>query len=68
VAYKGPSGRMGAPDNPDDSVRLEAGDLAIYVARDIWDGLKPGQSKLLVAVGSYGRFWLHLRPTLPLGT
>ena len=59
---------MGTPDNPDDFVRLGAEDLAIYVARDTWDGLKPRQSKLLVAVGGYGRFWLHLRPDSAGGT
>jgi hypothetical protein len=53
---------MGAPDQPDDFVRLQAGDLTIYLARDIWEQLKPGQSKLLVAVSGYGRFWLHLFP------
>jgi len=30
------------------------------VSREIWDSLKPQQSKLLVAVLGYGRFWLYL--------
>jgi hypothetical protein len=51
---------MGAPDQPDDFVRLQAEDLTIYLARDIWEQIKPGQSELLVGVSSYGRFWLHL--------
>jgi hypothetical protein len=53
---------MGAPENPREYVRLDAHDLAIYVSREIWDSLKPGQSKLLVAVSSFGRFWVHLVP------
>ena len=51
---------MGAPGQPDDFVRLQAGDLTIYLARDIWAQLKPRQSKLLLGVSGYGRFWLHL--------
>jgi len=53
---------MGAPENPEQYVRLDAHDLAIYVSRELWDGLRPGQSKLLVAVSSFGRFWVHLVP------
>jgi hypothetical protein len=53
---------MGAPDHPDEFVRLQAEDLTIYLARDIWEQIKPGQSKLLLGVSGYGRFWLHLAP------
>jgi hypothetical protein len=53
---------MGKPDNLDNFVQLEANDLTIYVAREIWDGLKPRQSKLLVAVPGYGRYWIYLEP------
>jgi hypothetical protein len=56
---------MGEPDNHKEFVQLVAGDLGIYVSREIWDALKPGQSKLIVAVAGYGRFWLHLEPPLP---
>lgn len=51
---------MGAPDQPDNFVRLRAGDLTIYLAKDILGQMKLGQSKLLVGVSGYGRFWLHL--------
>ena len=51
---------MGAPDHPDDYVCLQAEDLTIYVARDIWEKIRPGQSRLLLGVSGYGRFWLHL--------
>ncbi len=51
---------MGAPDQPDDFVRLQAEDLTIYLARDIWEQIKPGQTKLLLGVFGYGRFWLYL--------
>jgi hypothetical protein len=51
---------MGEPDNPKEFVQLSAGELGIYVSREIWDAIKPGQSKLLIAVPGYGRFWLHL--------
>lgn len=60
--YKGPSGRMGEPDKSEKFVRLQADDLRIYVSREVWDKRKPGQSKLLVAVAGYGRFWLYLEP------
>ena len=39
---------------------LEVDDLVIHLSREIWDSLTPGQSKLLVAVPGYGRFWLYL--------
>jgi len=51
---------MGAPDHPEDFVRLQAEDLTIYLARDIYERLRPGQSKLLLGVSGYGRFWLGL--------
>jgi len=57
---------MGEPDDREDFVFLQADDLQIYLSRDIWEKLKPTQSKLLVAVAGYGRFWLHLG--LPSGT
>jgi len=53
---------MGAPDQPEDFVPLEVDDLVIYLSREIWDSLKPDQSRLLVAVSGYGRFWLYLSP------
>ncbi|MGQ9494073.1 MAG: hypothetical protein ACUVR2_09960 [Anaerolineae bacterium] len=53
---------MGIPERPEDFVRLAADDLAIYLSKDIWDNLKPRQSKLLVAVSGYGRFWIYLEP------
>ena len=51
---------MGEPDDSQQYVRLQAGDLRIYVSQEVWDKRKPGLSKLLVAVAGYGRFWLHL--------
>ena len=51
---------MGEPDDSQQYVRLQAGDLRIYVSQEVWDKRKPGRSKLLVAVAGYGRFWLHL--------
>jgi hypothetical protein len=35
-------------------------DIAIYLARDIWEGLPPDAEKLLFAVEGYGRYWLQL--------
>ena len=51
---------MGEPDDSQQHVRLQVDDLLIYVSQEVWDRCKPGQSKLLVAVAGYGRFWLHL--------
>ncbi len=53
---------MGEPDKPERFVRLRADDLLVYVSKDIWGKLKPRQSKLLVAVAGYGRYWLYLEP------
>jgi hypothetical protein len=58
---------MGTPYDPGQFVRLQADDLLIYVSNDIWDKLKPRQSKLLVAVAGYGRYWLYLKPPLRAG-
>jgi hypothetical protein len=52
---------MGAPEHIEEFERLQVGDLVIYLARDIVEKLRPGHSKLLVAVPGYGRFWMHLR-------
>jgi hypothetical protein len=52
---------MGEPADVAAFVRLEAGDLVVYVSKEIWEGLVPGQSKLLVAVSGFGRFWLQVR-------
>jgi hypothetical protein len=41
-------------------VVLEADDLTLYLASDIWQGVKPGQQKLLVALSGFGRFWVYL--------
>ena len=54
---------MGEPENPGEFVKLEADDLKFFVARGTWEGLKPRQSKLLIAVPGYGRFWLYLERT-----
>jgi len=56
---------MGEPDNPKDSTRFEVDDLTVYVSREILDALTAGQSKLLIAVAGYGRFWLHLEIASP---
>jgi hypothetical protein len=37
---------------PDDTI-------AVYLTRNIWEGLAPGTEKLLVAVQGYGRFWIR---------
>ncbi len=60
MAYEGPSGRVGKPDDAGDYVTLQADELTLYVARDILGGLKPDEAKLLVGVSGYGRYWLHL--------
>jgi len=52
---------MGAPEHMAEFERLQAGDLVIYLARDITEKLQPGQSRLLVALPGYGRFWMYLR-------
>jgi len=56
---------MAAPEQAEAFVELAVEGLRVFVARDIWASLKPGQSKLLVAVPGFGRFWLHLRQAGP---
>jgi len=51
---------MGKPENPDSFIRLTADDLTIYVAKEILGSLESGQSKLLVALSGYGRYWIYL--------
>ena len=50
---------MGTPDRPEEYVRLQAEDLTLYLARDIWERLTPGEA-LLVGVSGYGRFRLQV--------
>ena len=46
---------------------LEADDLALYLASDIWRNIDPGQQKLLVAVSGFGRFWVYIVPPPAVG-
>lgn len=65
MAYKGPSGLTGKPEQPEafvhwvDQARPER-PIDIYVSREIWDTLAPDDDKLLVAIEGYGRFWIKL--------
>ena len=54
---------MGEPESSERFVRLEADDLTIHISSELWDALKTNQSKLLVAIPGYGRFWLHIEAT-----
>ena len=49
---------MGKPEQPEEYVRFQDGDIEIYLARDVFDKLEPETEKLLFAVQDYGRFWL----------
>ena len=60
MAYKGPSGLTGTPENLQAFVHLRDEEIDIYLAQDIWDGSQPYSEKLLFAVEGYGRFWLWL--------
>jgi hypothetical protein len=51
---------MGAPDHPNEFVRVVAEDLTLFLSRDVLSSLKPRQTRFLVAVGGYGRFWIEL--------
>ena len=50
MAYTGPSGLMGKPEQPEEYVRFQDADIEVYLARDIFDKLGPGTEKLLFAV------------------
>ena len=65
MAYKGPSGLTGKPEQVQDFVYLEdrarpEQPINVYVSREIWDVLAPDTDKLLVAIQGYGRFWIRL--------
>lgn len=58
MAYTGPAGLMGKPEDTAGFVHLQADDeIEIYVARDIWDQWDPA-AELIVSVQGYGRFRL----------
>ncbi len=56
--FEGPSGRIGAPDNPEEYVRFEADDLTIYVARALLEKMESGATEQPVYIDGYGRFSL----------
>jgi hypothetical protein len=58
-----PSGLVGKPDNPDEYVPIEIVEWGrrygtIYVARNIWEGLKPTAQELTFYIQDWGRFRL----------
>lgn len=69
-----PSGLVGKPDNPADFVPVEIVDVGrhhgvIYVARTIWDSLKPTAQELTFYIQEWGRFRLYFdRPVGRLGS
>lgn len=65
MAYKGPSGLTGKPEQAEDFVHLldaarPEQPIDIYISRAIWDALAPDAGKLLVSIEGYGRFWIKL--------
>jgi hypothetical protein len=60
MIFEGPSGRMGAPDNPEEYVRFEAGDLTVYVARALLERLEAGATEQPFYIDGYGRYALVL--------
>ncbi|MBN1890738.1 MAG: hypothetical protein JW850_22275 [Thermoflexales bacterium] len=52
---------MGKPEQPEEYVRFQDGEIEIYLAKDIFDSLEPGTEKLLFAVQGWGRFWLYFQ-------
>ena len=64
---------MGKPDNPADFVPIEIVDVGrrrgvIYVARTIWDSLKPTAQEFTFYIQEWGRFRLYFdRPVGRLG-
>jgi len=69
-----PSGLVGKPDNLADFVPIEIVDVGrrngvIYVARTIWDSLKPTAQELTFYIQEWGRFRLRFdRPIGRLGS
>lgn len=70
MAGDAPSGLVGEPDDPAGFVPIEIIDSGrrhgiIYVARPIWDGLKPTAQELGFYIQDWGRF--RLRFDRPVG-
>ena len=47
------------PDSPDEFVAFQAGDLTVYLAREILDKLEPGADGQRFYLDGYGGFWLR---------
>lgn len=61
MAYRGPAGLPGVPENIEDFVRCAADEgIMFYIASDIWESLAPSDKELAVSVEGYGRFVLDL--------
>ena len=46
------------PENLDGFVKFAAGDLTVYVARDVLEKLGPDAQQMPFYIDCYGRFWL----------
>lgn len=49
---------MGIPEDPENFVQFEAGDLTVYVARGLLNGLEAGIRQMPFYIDGYGRFWM----------
>ena len=49
---------MGTPDNPEEYVRFEVGDVVVYVARQLLDKLEPRARQMSFYIDGYGRYLL----------
>ena len=49
---------MGAPDHPG-FVCFEAGDLTVYVSRELLETVNLGSEQMPFYIDGYGRFWLE---------
>lgn len=50
------------PEEPEQYVRFEAGDITVYVSRDLLKTkVKPGAVEMPFYIDGYGRFWLRFK-------
>lgn len=52
---------MGKPEDVEDFERFEAGDITIYISRELLERQEPGTGWVPFYIDGYGKFRLQLR-------
>ncbi len=57
---------MGKPEDVRDFVRFDAGEITIYISRELLERQEPGTQRVPFYIDGYGKFWLRLRGAVDL--